>query len=67
MKIGITLDNWKLPVFRQMLSNAGYVYKDAGALIGDTTLLTVETEDRDGVQRVLERAQAACRRQGKPS
>lgn len=32
MKAGIALDNWKLPIFRKLLTEAGYEYKMAAGL-----------------------------------
>lgn len=62
MKAGIAVDDWKLPVFRKRLTAAGYDYRDAGQLIGDTTLLQVETNDILALKRVLEACQAECRK-----
>tara|TARA_R100001086_G_C11814525_1_gene252490 strand:- start:443 stop:652 length:210 start_codon:yes stop_codon:yes gene_type:complete len=61
MKAVIAVDNWKLPVFRKRLTDAGYEYKDAGGFTHDTTILTVETDDKDALQKVLEQCQAECR------
>jgi len=61
LKAGIGVDNWKLPVFRKRLKEAGYDYKDAGPLTGDTTLLTVETNNMLALKKVLEQCQAECR------
>ena len=61
MKAGIAVDNWKLPVFRDRLTAAGYKYEDGGALTGDTTLLTVQTDNMLKLKKVLEECQAACR------
>jgi hypothetical protein len=61
MKAGIGVDNWKLPVFRKRLSEAGYEYHDAGPLTGDTTILTVETNDMLALKKVLEQCQRECR------
>jgi hypothetical protein len=63
MKAGIAVDNWKLPVFRRQLTDAGYEYRDGGPLTADTTLLTVETNDMLALKKVLEECQAECRRQ----
>jgi hypothetical protein len=60
VKAGIAVDDWELPVFRKRLSAAGYAYHDAGALIGQTTLLQVETNDILALKRVLEACQAEC-------
>jgi ABC-type transport system substrate-binding protein len=62
MKAGIAVDNWKLPVFRKRLEEAGYEYTDGGPLTGDTTILTVETSNMLALKTVLEECQAECRR-----
>lgn len=62
MKAGIAVDDWKLPVFRKRLDAAGYRYEDGGSLIGETTLLTVETNDMLALKKVLEECQAECRK-----
>ena len=64
MKAGIAVDNWKLPVFRKRLTEAGYKYEDAGAFTADTTVLTVETNDMLKLKALLEKCQAECRKQG---
>lgn len=66
MKAGIAVDNWKLPVFRKRLTEAGYVYKDAGALTHDTTLLQVETDGVTALAEVIAACQAECSAAGKP-
>ena len=62
MKAGIAVDDWKLPVFRKRLTEAGFEYEDAGplTLVGNTTMLTVETDDAEGLQKVIEACQAEC-------
>lgn len=61
MKAGIALDDWKLPVFRKRLTEAGFTYTDAGGLTHDTTVLTVETDDLLALKKVIERCQRECR------
>jgi hypothetical protein len=61
MKAAIAVDNWKLPVFRKRLTEAGYQYQDAGAFTGDTTILTVQTDNMLALKKVLEKCQAECR------
>lgn len=61
MKAGIAVDNWKLPVFRKRLTEAGYEYMDGGALTTEATLLTVETSDVLALKKVIERCQVECR------
>lgn len=65
MRVGIGVDNYKLPVFRRRLTTAGYEYRDAGPLTGDTTLLTVETDDPLALKKLLKECQAESRK-GKP-
>jgi hypothetical protein len=62
LRAGIAVDNWKLPVFRRRLRKAGYAYQDGGPLTGDTTLLTVETDNILALKKELERCQSECRR-----
>lgn len=62
MKAGIALDDWKLPIFRKRLEEAGYAYTDAGALTGDTTILTVETNNMVALAKVIGECQAECRK-----
>lgn len=62
MKVGIAVDDWKLPVFRKRLSEAGYTYADGGAITAGATLLTVETADALALKKVIERCQRECRK-----
>lgn len=62
MKVGIAVDNWKLPIFRKRLAAAGYEYRDGGALTYQTTLLTVKTADFLALKNVIEKCQAECRK-----
>lgn len=66
MKAGIAIDDWKLPVFRERLTSAGYAYADGGPLTANTTLLTVETHDMLSLKKIIEKAQLECVRIGKP-
>ena len=65
-KAGIAVDDWKLPVFRKALEDAGYAYEDAGAPPPNTTMLTVNFTDQAALRKVVEAAQAECLRQGPP-
>lgn len=67
MKVGIAVDDWKLPIFRKRLTGAGYTYTDVGGLTHDTTVLTVETNDVLKLKAVIERCQEECRRKGRPT
>lgn len=65
MKVGIVIDNWKLPVFRKRLTDAGFGYTDAGGLTSNSTVLTVETDNILKLKRVIEDCQLACATQRK--
>ncbi len=62
MKAGIFVDDWKLPVFRRRLTEAGYQYEDLGAVTPGTTALRVECSNMFALKKVLEQCQAECRR-----
>lgn len=62
LKAGIAVDDWKLPVFRRRLEAAGYEYHDAGAFVGETTFLTVNTDNMLALKKVLEDCEAECRK-----
>ena len=60
MKAGIAVDDWKLPVFRKRLTEAGFKYEDAGEMTPNVTLLKVETDNMFKLKNVLEKCQAEC-------
>jgi hypothetical protein len=62
VKAAIALDDWKLPVFRKRLTEAGYEYRDGGAFMNDTTLLTVITNDMLKLKRVIEACESECQK-----
>lgn len=66
MKAGIALDDWKLPVFRQRLTEAGYTYEDAGAPMPGLTMLTVHFTDQEALTKVVRAANEECARTGPP-
>lgn len=63
MKAGIVVDDWKLPVFRERLTAAGFTYTDAGGLTHDTTVLTVVTDDVSRLGDIVKECQRECHRQ----
>ena len=63
MKAGIVLDDWKLPVFRKRLAEAGYAFKEVGHFTANTSVLTIETEFPANLKIVVEGCQAECARQ----
>ena len=44
MKAAIAIDNWKFPIFKRHLDEAGLSFKDESGLTEDSRLLTVETD-----------------------
>jgi hypothetical protein len=64
MKAGIGLDNWKLPVFREGLTQAGFSYTDAGEFTHDTTILHVEytKENRTKLEAVVRECNETCKK-----
>lgn len=61
MKVGIAVDDWKLPAFRETLTQAGYNYEDGGPLMPGATLLTIEADDIQALTAVVAECQAKCR------
>lgn len=62
LKCGIVLDDWKIPIFRKRLTEAGYGYEDGGPIKGKNTLLVVLTPDVAALGKVVEECQAECQR-----
>lgn len=62
MKAGIVIDRWKLPIFTRHLKEAGFSYEEVGGLTADSLVLTVETDDRPKLQRVVVAATVECNR-----
>jgi hypothetical protein len=60
MKAGVPVDDWKLPVFRKALTDAGYTYTDAGEITPGTTMLHVETASVVALALVLTEAEASA-------
>lgn len=68
MKAAIALDDWKLPVFRKRLTEAGFKYEDAGEATPGTTFLTVHYDAADFLKlaQVVRVSADQCARKGKP-
>lgn len=60
MRAGVICDDWKLPVFRKRLTEAGFTYEDGGAPIPNCTNLIVVTDDMVGLAAVVAECQAEC-------
>jgi hypothetical protein len=63
MRAGIVLDDWKLPVFRKRLPEAGFAYTDGGALGESLTLLIVDTDNMIGLAETIKKCQIECSKQ----
>ncbi len=46
MKIGVVVDNWKLPMFERALSHSGFVFEKTPFTADTTTLAVTCAEDR---------------------
>lgn len=66
MKVGIAIDDWKLPIFGRHLSQSGYVFKNAGELCASTLLLQVETENAEALAGVINAANTEAAMTGAP-
>lgn len=53
MKAGVVLDSWKLKIFKRRLDAAGYTYEQHDGPLPKTITLTVHTEDKEGLLKVL--------------
>lgn len=58
MKAAVAIDAWKLPIFERHLTQAGYAFINAGSLLPETLLLTVEHQQGEA-QRLAQVVLAA--------
>jgi hypothetical protein len=52
MKVGIVVDDWKLPIFKKGLDDNGYRYEAIPAL-KNTIILKVEFDSRDRIETLV--------------
>jgi len=62
MRAGVAVDDWKLPTFRKLLTEAGYTYTEGPGLTFETSMMYVETNDLASLKTILENCQAQCRK-----
>lgn len=55
-RVGIVVDDWKLPVFEEHLTKANYNFTRRGKLTPETTVLRVLTTDVTALHKVLAKA-----------
>ena len=63
MKAAIAVDDWKLPVFRKRLTDAGFKYEDAGEFTPGTTILHVHYESINPLYQVIAASERECKEQ----
>lgn len=61
-KAGVMIDDWKLPVFKRILDDAGYAYEQLPGITKDTINLMVEYDFVSKLQPHIEKAQNECRK-----
>ena len=66
-KAAVVADNYKLPVFRRILKEAGYTWKES-PFVDDTTTMVVEVEDDEvrALTAVVKRCNQEATRKGPP-
>ena len=60
MRIGIAIDDWKLPTFQKYLKKTGYTYEQGEGLTPNTFMLYVTTDNPLKLQKVVEKCQNIC-------
>ncbi len=64
MKVGIAIDDWKLPIFERHLKQSGYRFSNAGSLTPGALILTVETTNAAALADVVKAANTEAARTG---
>ncbi len=57
---GVTLDDWKIPIFKQHLDVAGYKYEEPVRFTKGTSILKVHYEWVHELQPIIVAAAAEC-------
>ena len=65
-KVGIAIDDWKLPIFERHLTQAGYAFENCGPLTDGALFLKVNTANTEALKEVLMAAQAEAAKTGAP-
>lgn len=62
MKAGIVLDDYKLPIFRKRLEEAGFTYEDGGEVFGGTLLrVNFTAENFHKLRDTVEACERECK------
>ena len=59
-KAAVMIDDWKLPIFKRILDDAGYKYAQLPGLTADTICLQVEYDFVSTLKPFIEKAQTEC-------
>ena len=62
MKVGIMVDDWKLPIFEKRLKEEGIEYENMGSPESGVILLTLEHDDPLSLSPLMEEMNNAARR-----
>jgi hypothetical protein len=57
---GIACENWKLPIFKRVLSKRGFMISDQHQLPKGILLLKIKTANQKKLQKAVEEAQRVC-------
>lgn len=60
MKIGIAVDDWKVPIFKEILTVEGYTFKVTDGLTTDMRMITVEAPEIKRIKSVVQKCQNKC-------
>lgn len=56
-KVAIVIDNWKLPIIKKELENAGFKFKKKPGITKDNVTLIVKTDDIRSLQETMKAAE----------
>lgn len=56
----VVIDDWKLPIFRKHLDEAGYTYIEQPGIMPDTLFLKVQCKRITKLQKIVEKSQHEC-------
>lgn len=60
IKVGIAVDDWKLPVYLELLKGAGYAPEDFPMGVENVTLLRVEVRHPSDLTELITKAERRC-------
>lgn len=64
-RVGIAIDDWKLPIFERWLNQYGYEFINSGNLSPGVLLLKVTTTNVVALRKVVDQATAEAARTGR--